>query len=111
MNIIFTYIVCTLVVILVNLKIFGSYQSFEAMENDLAIRSEEALSKILVGEISERELKLKNLVEVYADRELELYMARFYMFLSMGLFTLCIYSVPVTQQLKRRSKMPPAGTA
>lgn len=98
------YTICLLVALVVNIKIYSVYSGYEAASSEFLERAKVNVAKLTSSPATENESKLTKLSVLYADREVEIYLARRYAYLLMALFTALIFSVPITQQLTRRSK-------
>lgn len=98
------YTFCLLAALVVNVKIYSVYSGYEATSSEFLERAKENVSKLTSSPATENESKLTKLSVLYADREVEIYLARRYTYLLMVLTTALMFSVPITQQLTRRSK-------
>ena len=97
------YTICLLVVLVVNIKIYSVYLGYEAASSEFLERAKVNVAKLASSPATENESKLTKLSLLYADREVEIYLARRYAYLLMALFTALIFSVPITQQLTHMS--------
>jgi hypothetical protein len=100
----FTYFISLIGIVIVNIKINKIFNDYECESLALLEQARINAASLLSSPATQSEVKLYQLVEIYADRELEIFGAEIYSYVFMFLYTALLIAFPVIVQLTIKSK-------
>jgi hypothetical protein len=101
----FVYLFSIVCSIVLSLKFYNSFKRYEAESLEFLEQVKVDASSLLSDPVTQNEVKLSKLVEICADRELEIFAAEIHVYILMILVTAVLLAIPAIGQLTNKLKI------